>query len=55
MLLFNIFHNIFRKQEGQALAEYSLILVLIAILCLIALSLLGIQAVNVLNQIAVAL
>ena len=49
MLLFNIFPNIFLKKEGQALAEYPLILILVA------LSLLGIRTINVFNQIPVAL
>lgn len=55
MLLFNFFHSIFYREEGQTLSEYSLILILIAVVCIVAVTLLGNQIVNVLNQIAAAI
>jgi pilus assembly protein Flp/PilA len=55
MFLTNFFRNIFRKEEGQTLAEYALILILIAVVAIVAVTLLGAQIVNVLNQIAAAL
>ena len=55
MYLSNFFRKFFRKEEGQTLSEYSLILILIAVVCIVAVTLLGNQIVNVLNQIAAAL
>ena len=40
------------KEEGQGLAEYALILVLVAIVCVAALLLLGQNVSNVLNNVA---
>lgn len=40
-----------RKDEGQGLVEYALILVLIAIVCIIALQFLGLATSNALNTI----
>lgn len=40
------------REEGQSLAEYALILALIAVVCLGALTLLGGNINNILNQIA---
>ena len=41
-----------RSEDGQALVEYALILSLIAVVCIGALTLLGGNVNNVLNQIA---
>jgi len=41
-----------RKEEGQGLAEYGLILALIAVICIGALTLLGTQISDYLNQLA---
>ena len=43
------------REEGQALVEYALILSLIAVVCIGALTLLGGNVNNILNQIAAAL
>lgn len=40
------------KEEGQGLAEYGLILALIAIVCIAALTLLGGNIANALNRVA---
>ena len=55
MFISNFFRNVFRKEGGQTLAEYALILILIAVVAIVAVTLLGAQIVNVLNQIAAAL
>lgn len=55
MLLTNLFRNFFRKEKGQTLSEYALILILVAVVAIIAVTLLGNQIVMVLNQIAGAL
>lgn len=55
MSLIHLFNNIRRKQEGQTLSEYALILVLIAVVAIVAITLLGNQISTVLNQIANAL
>ena len=47
--------KLFRKEEGQTLSEYALILILIAVVAIVAVTLLGNQITNVLNQIAAAL
>ncbi len=47
--------SMLRKQEGQSLAEYALILSLIAVAAIVALGLLGTQIQNILGQIAAAL
>ena len=44
-----------RRDEGQALVEYALILSLIAIVCIIALQLIGTNLNTLLNSIANAL
>jgi pilus assembly protein Flp/PilA len=44
-----------RRQEGQGLAEYALILALIAILCVIALTFLKDQITTILSSIGNAL
>jgi pilus assembly protein Flp/PilA len=44
-----------RREEGQTLSEYALILVLIAVVAIIAVTLLGNQITAVINQIANAL
>jgi pilus assembly protein Flp/PilA len=41
-----------RREDGQALVEYALILSLIAVVCVGALTLLGGNVMNALNQIA---
>lgn len=50
--MFGFFHAIRNREEGQALVEYALILSLIAVVCIGALTLLGGNVMNVLNQIA---
>jgi pilus assembly protein Flp/PilA len=55
MLLANFFRNFTRREEGQTLSEYALILVLIAVVAIVAVTLLGNQIVAVLNSIANAL
>jgi len=55
MSLIHFFKNFYRKQEGQTLSEYALILVLIAVVAIVAITLLGNQISTVLNQIANAL
>jgi pilus assembly protein Flp/PilA len=50
--LFKRFRN---REEGQALVEYALILSLIAVVCIGALTLLGTNVNDILNQIAAAL
>jgi len=47
--------NLFRKQKGQTLSEYALILVLIAIVAIIALTLLGVNITGVINNVANAI
>jgi pilus assembly protein Flp/PilA len=46
---------LFRREEGQTLSEYALILILIAIAAIVAITLLGDQITAVLTQIANAL
>jgi pilus assembly protein Flp/PilA len=50
--VFDFFHAIRNREDGQALVEYALILSLIAVVCIGALTLLGGNVMNVLNQIA---
>ena len=52
MALINFFRNVIRKEEGQTLSEYALIIVLIAVVAIVAITLLGNQISAVLNQIA---
>lgn len=47
--------NLFRREEGQTLSEYALILILIAVVAIVAITLLGEQITAVLTQIANAL
>jgi len=51
----NFFRGLFSKEEGQTLAEYALILVLIAVVVIAAVTLLGNQIDDVLRNIAGAL
>ena len=44
-----------RREEGQTLSEYALILVLIAVVAIVAVTLLGNQISSVINSIAAAL
>ncbi len=53
--IMNFFRGLFAKEEGQTLAEYALILVLIAIVAIVALQLLGLNILGVINNIAGAL
>jgi pilus assembly protein Flp/PilA len=55
MFRIKFFRNLVRKEEGQTLSEYALILILIAVVAIVAVTLLGNQITNVLNQIAAAL
>ena len=50
-----LFSSLFRREEGQTLPEYGLIIFLIAIVCIAALTLLGGNLTNLLNNIANAL
>ncbi len=45
----------FQSEDGQALAEYGLILALIAVVCIAALTLLGIAVMGKLDEITAAL
>ena len=54
-MLMRIFNRLRHREEGQALVEYALILSLIAVVCIAALTLLGQNVNNILNQIAAAL
>ncbi|MDZ7316794.1 MAG: Flp family type IVb pilin [candidate division KSB1 bacterium] len=47
--------SLFVREEGQTLSEYALILVLIAVVAIAAVTLLGNQISQVLNDIAAAL
>jgi pilus assembly protein Flp/PilA len=51
----SLIRNLFRNQKGQTLSEYALILVLIAIVAIIALTLLGVNITGVINNIANAI
>jgi len=55
MFLIHFLKDIYRKEEGQTLSEYALILVLIAVVAIVAITLLGNQISTVLSQIANAL
>jgi len=48
-------NQLVRREEGQALVEYALILSLIALVCLVALQLIGTNISNLLTTIANAL
>jgi pilus assembly protein Flp/PilA len=50
--MLNLIQRFIRDEEGQDLAEYALLLFLIAIFCVAALSLLGPAIAGVYNQIA---
>jgi pilus assembly protein Flp/PilA len=41
-----------RDEEGQGLAEYALILAFIAVVCIAALTLLGVSITSILNSVA---
>jgi pilus assembly protein Flp/PilA len=43
------------REEGQALVEYALILALVAVIAIPALTLLGVNVLNTLNNIATAI
>jgi len=47
--------SMMRDEEGQALAEYGLILALIAVVCIAALTLLGGNVSTMLNNLAAAI
>jgi pilus assembly protein Flp/PilA len=47
--------SLVRREEGQTLSEYALILVLIAVVAIVAITLLGNQISTVINNIANAL
>lgn len=55
LILYDWLKSFFRKEEGQTLSEYALILVLVAIAVIIVLGLLGDQLVAVFNRIIAAL
>ena len=50
--MFKRIRTMVKDEKGQALAEYGLILALIAVVCIVALRLLGTNLLNILNQIA---
>jgi pilus assembly protein Flp/PilA len=45
----------FRSEEGQALAEYGLILALIAVVCILALTAIGLAISGTLGDVAAAM
>jgi pilus assembly protein Flp/PilA len=53
--MMDLISHLRRREEGQALVEYALILSLIAVVCIGALTLLGGNVNSILNQIAAAL
>jgi pilus assembly protein Flp/PilA len=55
MKAIQFFRNFIRREKGQALSEYALILILIAVVAVVAVTLLGNQISQVLNSIANAL
>jgi pilus assembly protein Flp/PilA len=54
-MLVDFFIRLRRREEGQALVEYALILSLIAVVCITALTTLGTNVNNILTTIANAL
>ena len=52
MNLIRFFQSLSKREEGQTLSEYALILVLIAIVAIVAITLLGNQIAGVLTNIA---
>lgn len=52
MYLINFFRNLIRKEEGQTLAEYALIIFLIALVAIVALTALGVNVAAQLQNIA---
>lgn len=52
MRLISFFRSLSKREEGQTLSEYALILVLIAIVAIVAITLLGNQIAAVLTDIA---
>jgi pilus assembly protein Flp/PilA len=54
-MMVELFKRFRSHEEGQALVEYALILSLIAVVCIGALTLLGTNVNDILNQIAAAL
>ena len=54
-MVYDFFARLLQRQDGQTLSEYALILVLIAVVAIVAVTLLGNQIAAVLTQIANAL
>lgn len=54
-MLIAFYNRLRHQEEGQALVEYALILSLIAVVCIAALTTLGLNVQGILNQIAAAL
>lgn len=54
-MMVELFKRYGNREDGQALVEYALILSLIAVVCIGALTLLGTNVNDILNQIAAAL
>jgi Flp pilus assembly pilin Flp len=54
-IIVNLLNKLFRNQDGQTLAEYALILVLVAIVAILALTALGVNIAGVLTNIANAI
>jgi pilus assembly protein Flp/PilA len=50
--IFNAFASVRDREEGQALVEYALILALVSVVSIAALTLLGGNISNILNQVA---
>jgi len=53
--LVNFFNHLFKREEGQTLSEYALILVLVVVVVIVVLGLLGGQIQAVFTQIVNAL
>jgi pilus assembly protein Flp/PilA len=51
-MAWRIISHLFRKEEGQTLSEYALILILIAIVAIVAVTLLGTQLAAMFTQVA---
>lgn len=55
MSIIKAFRNIIKREEGQTLSEYALIIILVAVVAIVAVTLFGNQIVAVFNTIANAL
>lgn len=55
MSIIKAFRNFIKKEDGQTLSEYALIIILVAVVAIVAVTLFGNQIVAVFNTIANAL